>query len=208
MLLAIAQAVLNGPSWLIEPGAQAIAAGEHLRAAVACFLARHPDARPLHEQCRRAWRLPPTVADALSAALVLAADHEMNMVAFVGRCLTSVGAPMAAALLASMCNVQASLNGGDTPRVEALWDELLADRDLESAVARRLAADNGLAGFNHLAYPGGDPRAQVLLELAARFAAPPRTVDVVAKLTGWKPKYDDLNVIIKSAYEWERNRTY
>ncbi len=30
----------------------------------------------------------------------------------------------------------------------------------------------------------------------------------LSKLTGWKPKYDDLNVIIKSAYEWEKNRPY
>ena len=28
------------------------------------------------------------------------------------------------------------------------------------------------------------------------------------RLTGWKPRYDDLGVIIKSAYEWEKNRTY
>jgi len=156
-LLALAQAELHGPSWLIEPGALALAAGQHLRAAFACFLARPAESRPLHEQCRRDWRLPQTAADALHAALVLAADHEMNMVAFVGRCLSSVGAPMGAATLAAMCNVQASLNGGDIPRVEALWDELLADRDLQSAVARHLASGKGLAGC---AYSSGKRRFQ------------------------------------------------
>ncbi len=30
----------------------------------------------------------------------------------------------------------------------------------------------------------------------------------LSRLTGWKPKYDDLNVIIKSAFEWEKNRPY
>ena len=30
----------------------------------------------------------------------------------------------------------------------------------------------------------------------------------LSKLTGWKPKHDDLNTIIKSAYEWEKKRTY
>ncbi len=30
----------------------------------------------------------------------------------------------------------------------------------------------------------------------------------LSKLTGWKPKYDDLNLIIKSAFEWEKNRPY
>ncbi len=30
----------------------------------------------------------------------------------------------------------------------------------------------------------------------------------IGKVIGWKPKYDDLNIIIKSAYEWEKNRSY
>ncbi len=30
----------------------------------------------------------------------------------------------------------------------------------------------------------------------------------LSKLTGWKPKNDDLNIIIQSAYEWEKNRPY
>lgn len=30
----------------------------------------------------------------------------------------------------------------------------------------------------------------------------------LSQLTGWKPKHDDLNVIIRSAYEWEKNRPY
>ena len=33
-------------------------------------------------------------------------------------------------------------------------------------------------------------------------------VDRIHSVIGWKPKYDDLNVIIKSAYEWEKNRPY
>lgn len=32
--------------------------------------------------------------------------------------------------------------------------------------------------------------------------------DRIQSVIGWKPKYDDLNIIIKSAYEWEKNRPY
>lgn len=32
--------------------------------------------------------------------------------------------------------------------------------------------------------------------------------DRIQAVIGWKPKYDDLNLIIKSAYEWEKKRTY
>jgi len=33
-------------------------------------------------------------------------------------------------------------------------------------------------------------------------------VDRIHSVIGWKPKYDDLNLIIKSAYEWEKKRPY
>ncbi|MFP5385888.1 MAG: UDP-glucose 4-epimerase GalE [Bacteriovoracia bacterium] len=32
--------------------------------------------------------------------------------------------------------------------------------------------------------------------------------DKIRKVIGWSPKYDDLNTIIKSAYEWEKKRPY
>lgn len=32
--------------------------------------------------------------------------------------------------------------------------------------------------------------------------------DRIQNVIGWKPKYDDLNLIIKSAYEWEKKRPY
>jgi UDP-glucose 4-epimerase len=32
--------------------------------------------------------------------------------------------------------------------------------------------------------------------------------DRIQSVIGWKPKYDDLNVIIRSAYEWEKKRPY
>jgi UDP-glucose 4-epimerase len=32
--------------------------------------------------------------------------------------------------------------------------------------------------------------------------------DRIQTVIGWKPKYNDLDLIIKSAYEWEKNRPY
>ena len=186
-LLALALPALHAPYWLTDPQALARAAGQHLRAAMACFLAQPPQQRPLHEQVVRAWRLPRRAAEPLRCALVLAADHELNVIAFIGRCLASVGTPMGAALLAAMCSVHASINGGDTPRVESFWDELAAERDLKRAVAKHLAAGVGLPGFNHLAYPAGDPRATMLLEAAAVLAPLPPISAAVEGLTGWKP---------------------
>jgi UDP-glucose 4-epimerase len=33
-------------------------------------------------------------------------------------------------------------------------------------------------------------------------------VELIHQTIGWKPKYDDLKIIIKSAYEWEKKRIY
>ncbi len=33
-------------------------------------------------------------------------------------------------------------------------------------------------------------------------------VDRIHSVIGWRPEFDDLNVIIKSAYEWEKKRPY
>jgi citrate synthase len=75
----------------------------------------------------------------------------------------------------------------------------MAAADLESAVAARLAQGDGLPGFNHLAYPRGDPRATHLLALAAGFAPPPALVPVVQRLTGWAPSIDFALVALRRA---------
>jgi citrate synthase len=198
-LLAFAQPSLHGPTWLSDPQVLALAAGQHLRGAVACFLGRTPQVRPVHEQFGQAWRLPKDATDAVRQALVLAADHELNMIGFVARGLSSVGSSMGAALLAAMCSLSASFNGGSTQQVEALWDELVHQRDLRAAVTERLNLGGGLPGFNHLAYPAGDPRAAHLLSLAQALAALPPIASAVESLTGWKPSIDFAFVALRRA---------
>jgi UDP-galactose 4-epimerase (EC 5.1.3.2) len=44
-----------------------------------------------------------------------------------------------------------------------------------------------------------------------RLGDPPQVVADATKLktlVGWTPKYDDLELIIKTAWNWERNYTY
>ena len=50
-----------------------------------------------------------------------------------------------------------------------------------------------------------------VIEEGRRAGDPPKTlsnVDKLRKATGWTPKYDDLNIIVKTAYEWEKKRPY
>ncbi|MCV2368667.1 citrate synthase [Roseateles oligotrophus] len=195
-LFATALLDLHGPAWLPDGPALAQACAAHLRALIACFLARPPSALPMHQQFRQAWQLPVSADEPLRRALVLVADHEMNMVSFSARCLTSVNASLGAALLAAMCNLTATFNGGNSAQVEALWDELAAAPDLDAALVRRLDRGEGLPGFNHLSYPAGDPRARMLLaECSNRPGADTaglaqNLAPAVERLTGWKPSID------------------
>lgn len=208
-LFATALLDLHGPAWLPDGPALAHACAAHLRALLASFLARAPSDLPMHQQFRQAWNLPATADTALRRALVLVADHEMNMVSFSARCLTSVDASLGAALLAAMCNIGATFNGGACAQVEALWDELAGAPNLEAALMRRLDRGEGLPGFNHLSYPAGDPRARMLLAECASIEAAQRglseaglaqqIVPAVERLTGWKPSIDFALVSLRRA---------
>lgn len=201
-LFALALPQLHGPVWLADGAPLARACGQHLRVAMACFLGRPPQTMPLHRQFVQAWRLPARAAEPLRQALVMAADHEMNMLAFTARGLASVGATLGASLLGGLCNTTATFNGGATAQVEALWDEVAAQPQLAQAVARRLDRGEGLPGFNHMSYPAGDPRAQALLTLCDTLdPLTPATplAGVVHQLTGWKPSIDFALVALRRA---------
>lgn len=189
-LLACALADLPGPAVPTEGQAAAHLAGAHLRAAFACFLVRPPSAAPLHQQVASAWGLGAAAHEPLRQALVLAADHELNMVGFIARSLTSAGATLGVSLLGAMCTLSAHFNGGSPQQAEALWDELSEAPDLDAAIRQRLAQGGVLPGFNHLAYPAGDPRATRLLALSQQQARLPPLAERVEALTGWKPAID------------------
>ncbi len=198
-LFALALSDLHGSAWLPDGPALAQACGAHLRAAWASFLALAPQDRPLHEQVARAWGLPRRAHDPIRQALVLTADHEMNMVVFTARGLASVGATIGASMLGSMCNLTATFNGGACAQVEALWDDVVRQPDLQAALAARLDRGDNLPGFNHLSYPAGDPRAAALLALCDTLAPLPPIAQAVERLTGWKPAVDFGLVALRRA---------
>jgi citrate synthase len=119
---------------------------------------------PLAQRLARGWGTD--AAPALAAALVLCADHELNVSAFTARCVASADAGLESVVLAALCALRGRRHGGLTERVEALVDD--AERDGAARAAERALTDDGaLAGFGHPLYPAGDPRAAELLLLAA-----------------------------------------
>ncbi len=133
---------------------------------------------PLGQRLARGWARPAAAAD-VTAALVLCADHDLNVSAFTARCVASADAPLESALLAALCALRGRRHGGMAERVAGLLAE--ADRDgAREAVARALAEQGALPGFGHELYPDGDPRGAELLRRAGAARSDPAVTAVVA----------------------------
>jgi citrate synthase len=101
----------------------------------------------------------------LDAALILCADHELNISSFTARCVASADAALEHVLLAALCAMRGRRHGGMVERVESL----IADAEREgpqSALRRALGEGESVPGFGHSLYPDGDPRGAELLRRA------------------------------------------
>jgi citrate synthase len=136
-------------------------------------------------------------ADLIRAALILCADHELNVSAFTARCIASASSNPYAAVLGGLAALEGAKHGGATARVEALFDDLRRSRDLEKALSERLRRGERIDGFGHPLYRAGDPRAKVMFALLdARFpkskelAFAHAFASAVQRLLGEKPNSD------------------
>jgi citrate synthase len=122
---------------------------------------------PLHRALQRAWAPGRAeVGDVIRAALVLCADHELNVSAFTARCAASAGASPYDVVAAAMATLRGYKHGGAGERVVTLLAASDTRRHARTQVAVRLRRGEHVPGFGHPLYPNGDPRAGVLLRLA------------------------------------------
>jgi citrate synthase len=140
----------------------------------------------------------------LNMALVLCADHELNVSSFTARCVASAGATPYGVVLAGLAALQGSKHGGHTERVEALLRE--AEGGAETAVVSRLRRGESIPGFGHRLYPDGDPRGRLLLDtVQARLGAEPVVAlaqaleTAVFQTTGQRPTVDLGLVVMAQA---------
>ncbi|MEO8796695.1 MAG: citrate/2-methylcitrate synthase [Polyangiaceae bacterium] len=109
---------------------------------------------------------------ALDAALVLSADHELNISAFAARVAASGGADLYACIGGALAAFSGPAHGAAALRVEAMVAELGSARSLGARLRERARRGDAVFGFGHPLYPAGDPRGRFLLDLA--HAASPR----------------------------------
>ena len=120
---------------------------------------------PIERQLARAWKVDGRGADVLRGALVLCADHELNVSAFTARCVASAGSTPYAVVLAGLAALEGPKHGGASARVESMLASMRGERHLRAAIAERLRRGDTLDGFGHPLYRDGDPRATALLNL-------------------------------------------
>ena len=143
-------------------------------------------------------------ADLIRQALILCADHELNVSSFVARCVASAGANPYAIVIGGMAAIEGVKHGGMTARVATMFDEIRKSADIRGALAERLRRGEPIHGFGHPLYADGDPRAAFLLEAvrqrfsrSAELAVAFRIALAAEELIGDKPTIDFALVVLE-----------
>ena len=103
-------------------------------------------------------------------ALILCADHELNVSAFAVRVAASAGADLHACVCAGLAALSGPRHGGVVDRIEALASEVGRPERAREVVQERARRGEEIPGFGHPLYPAGDPRAALLLAAASEHA--------------------------------------
>jgi citrate synthase len=149
----------------LRPRTVALAGSRILRLLTSAATGSKPGATTVEAALARAWRAGARGAEILRAALVLCADHELNVSSFTARCVASAGAHPYDVVIAGLAALEGPKHGGASARVEAILASLRQTRPLRAALGARLRRGEPIEGFGHPLYRDGDPRARLLLSL-------------------------------------------
>jgi citrate synthase len=127
-----------------------------------------PDIPASERWVRSLGSLGPKQRAAISAALVLLADHELNASSFAARVAASTGADLFACCGAAVATLSGPKHGAAAERVLAFVDEARAAGSGEAALEDRTRRGEAIPGVGHPLYSEGDPRGRFLLRLARR----------------------------------------
>jgi len=123
---------------------------------------------PIEGALAAVWHVDAGGADLLRAALILCADHELNVSSFTARAVASAGSSPYAVVMAGLSALEGPRHGGAAARVEAALAAMRRQRPLRAAIEARLRRGEPIDGFGHPLYPHGDPRALFLLDRLRR----------------------------------------
>jgi citrate synthase len=163
---------------------------------------------PLDAALARKWmpkRIPS--ARAIRAALILCADHELNVSAFTARCIASAQATPYEVVVGALAAFSGRRHGGASEDIEDLFREAEETRQYRRLLARHLRKFGYIPGFGHPLYPDGDPRGRLLISLAetqgrrSAFAFADELIHAARVLTGEHPNLDFGLVTLTRAFD-------
>ncbi|HEY4593081.1 MAG TPA: citrate synthase family protein [Thermoanaerobaculia bacterium] len=158
-------------AWDLRPAAVAATGARILRFMAGVAAGYPPSSSSIAALLQFGWAPGrPEVAGPIGAALILAADHELNVSAFTARCVASANASPWDVVSAGLAALKGSRHGGHTERVEALFKEAGTAEEARRVLADRLRRGEPIPGCGHTLYPDGDPRGAALLEMAREIA--------------------------------------
>src|SRR5215467_5690793 len=111
---------------------------------------------------------PIGAVEALNAALVLVADHELSVSTLAARMAASIAADPYAVVTVGLSALGGAMQAVASLAVEDLLAEVSGPERAAGAIGERLRRGDRLPGFGHRLYPRGDPRAPALLGLLRR----------------------------------------
>ncbi|HEY0739423.1 MAG TPA: citrate synthase family protein [Herpetosiphonaceae bacterium] len=193
----------------LRPTAVIQTGGRILRLLTAIASAERSMSEGIVQALQRRWRPnDPHALALLDAALILSADHELNVSAFTARCVASAGSTPYAVVIAGLSALQGVKHGGHSARVEALLREAGTPAGVRLALAQRLKRGEQIPGFGHQLYPNGDPRGAALLQLiSAAYPDSPAValsqamVEQMQRLIGEHPTIDFGLATLSAALE-------
>lgn len=163
----LARAEAADPSaWDLRPERAARTGARVLRRMVAVAAGGVGDGDSISAALQAAWAPEQSDAEPLiAAALILLADHELNVASFTARCVASAGSTVHAAVSAGIGAMHGVHHARHIERVEALFSEVGDPPRAREVLEARLQRGERPPGFGHRLHPSGDPRATELLRL-------------------------------------------
>jgi 2-methylcitrate synthase len=107
---------------------------------------------------------------AMHTSLILYAEHEFNASTFTARVIAGTGADMYSSITGAIGALRGPKHGGANEVAYEIQSRYATPGDAEADIRKRVEAKEIVIGFGHPVYTVGDPRNQVIKEVARKLS--------------------------------------